>query len=234
MSKPLKLVLKSLFSCQGETPPASCSCHSLHSKASSRVAERKRSCGLGRWWKSKSANFPQVNSSSTLEKIFWRMWNTLLCCYFFETTKPSVDCWFPLSPPQGIHNGLDSLQALTEQLSNHIGLWTCETMRHGLSPQRQAEGCSGGQLTDQECLYFLLLCFRPWSCSRKPVAPPLNFVCISLFLDVWIKNRIQARFECAEISSLVFIPSLIMILPLLPLLCRGQGCIWVQKLSNSP
>ena len=72
-------------------------------------------------------------------------------------------------------------------------------MRHGLSPQRQAEGCSGGRPTDQECLYFLLLCFRSWSCSRKPVAPPLNFVCISLFLDVWIKNRIQARFECAEI-----------------------------------
>lgn len=98
MSKPVKLVSKSLFSCQGETPPASCSCHSLHSKASSRVAERKRSCGLGRWWKSKSANFPQVNSFSTLEKIFWRMWNTLLCCYFFKTTKPSVDCWFPLPP----------------------------------------------------------------------------------------------------------------------------------------
>lgn len=109
-------------------------------------------------------------------------------------------------------------------------------MRHRLNLGWWAEGCcSGGQLPDQEDLCFLLLGFRMWSCSRNPVAPPRSFVYISLFLELWIKNRIQVRLEYVQISSLVFILSWIMILPPLPLLCSEKDRICSTKnLGNPP
>lgn len=120
---------------------------------------------------------------STVEKVSWkRILKTLPCCYFFKTMKSSIDCaHFPI-PLQDICSGLHLSETLTKQLSSRIGLLTWEVVRRVLSPCWQAESCcSWGRLADQECLCFLLLCFRTWSCSMKPVISSLYFMYISLF-----------------------------------------------------
>ena len=102
------------------------------------------------------------------------------------------------------------LQAVERRLSS-CGTWA-ELFRAmwdlpgpGLEPVSPA--LAGEFLTAAPPGKSLLLCFRTWSYCRKPVGPPLNFVYISLFLELWIKNRIQARLECVQISSLDFILS---------------------------
>lgn len=173
---------------------------------------------------------------SMLEKISWRMLNTLLCCYFFKTTKSSVDCWFPLSPHRAstmvwthYRHSLSNCQII---LDYGLGRqWSTGWALNG--KQRAAQ--EGGSLTRNASTFScFVLDHGPALGSQLPLH--LTLYAFHFFWTFGSKTEFRPDLNVQRfISSLVFILSLIMILPLLPLLCREQGCICsTENLSNSP
>lgn len=134
----------------------------------------------------KYAVYSQFHTSglySTLEKISWkRILKMLPCCYFFKTTKSSVDCAnFPFprrtSAMVWIHHGClpSNCQVISDYWLGRQG-GTAEPRWWAGAAAQEGGSWAGPPLLS-------LLCAGASSCSTEPAVLPFSLVYISLFLE---------------------------------------------------